>query len=343
MMSEQEHCALAAKTLAVDEHCWRQFAEGFAECCPTGNECFDDRIQTLTQLWNSLSPHAIPPKRHLLNSECPACSANVQTVAVRQIAGQAPLVYGACDRCGLGVLLSGGAADSIYTQPDYYQQRDAGNAGYDHYLAEREYREAKGCRLIDWIAKHAARPLKTLLEVGSGFGFTRAGAQQVGLKTAGVDLNPHAAKMAKEIYGQSTFTGTLAEIVAAKAIPDTCWDVVLYLFVLEHLPDPEQELRIAAQMLSPNGVLALVVPNMNSLEREIFGASYRSFRRDHLWLFSVASLQLLLERAGLKMIAAESQCNIRVLRGFLTEQELNQLDADCRSADLMILAERNQR
>ncbi len=341
-MTKQEYSALAVRTLAVEESCWRQFADGFAKLCPTGKESFDHRIRTLTRLWNSLSPHAIPPELHLLNSDCPVCSAKVQTFAVRRIAEQPPLVYGACDHCGLGVLLSGGVADSVYTQPDYYQQRDAGNAGYDHYLAEREYREAKGRRLIEWISKRAARPLKTLLEVGSGFGFTRAGAEQVGLKTAGVDLNPFAAQMAQEIYGQATFTGTLAQAVATKAIPDACWDVVVYLFVLEHLPDPEQELMLAAQMLAPNGVLALIVPNMKSLEREIFGASYRSFRRDHLWLFSVASLQLLLERAGLKMIAAESECNIGLLRGFLTEQELNQFDADCRSADLMILAERNQ-
>ena len=342
MITEQEHSALASRTLAVDESCWWQFKDGFAKHCPAGTESLDHRILTLTRLWNLLSPHALSLERHVLTSDCPTCSANIQTVAARQIAGQAPLVYGACDGCGLGVLLSSSVADSIYTQPDYYQQRDAGNVGYDHYLAEREYREAKGRRLMQWIAERAARPLKTLLEVGSGFGFTRAGAEQVGLKTAGVDLNPHAAQTAQEIYGQTTFTGTLAEAVAAKAIPGACWDVVLYLFVLEHLPNPERELTIAAQMLSPNGVLALVVPNMKSLEREIFGASYRSFRRDHLWLFSVASVQLLLERAGLKMIAAESECNVRLLRGFLTEEELNQLDADCRSADLMILAEKNQ-
>ena len=342
MMTEQNHIALAARTLAVDESCWRQFADGFAQLCPTGKESLDHRVQILTQMWNSLSPHAIPLEHHVLTADCSVCFAKVRTIAVRRIAGKASLVYGACERCGLGVLLSGGVADSVYSQPDYYQQRDAGNVGYDHYLAEREYRETKGRRLMQWIAKCAARPLNTLLEVGSGFGFTRAGAGQTGLKTAGVDLNPHAAQMAQEIYGHTTFTGTLAEAVAAKAIPKASWDVVLYLFVLEHLSDPEHELKLAAQMLSPNGVLALVVPNMKSLEREIFGASYRSFRRDHLWLFSVASIELVLERAGLKMIVAESECNVRLLRGFLTEQELNQLDADCRSADLMILAERNQ-
>ncbi|MEK7829884.1 MAG: hypothetical protein AAB401_02300, partial [Acidobacteriota bacterium] len=132
-MTEQEHIALASRTLAIDESCWRQLLSQFAELCPTGKESLDHRIQALTRLWNSLSPHAMPPEHHLLNSDCPICSANVRTVVARRIAGQTPLVYGACDRCQLGVLLSGGAADSIYSQPDYYRQRDAGNVGYEQY------------------------------------------------------------------------------------------------------------------------------------------------------------------------------------------------------------------
>lgn len=336
-MTEQEHIALAARTLRVDESLWRQFKDRFAELKA---ESFEERVQELTRLWNSVSPQTAPP---FLRRSCPVCQSTVQPIAARPIAEHAELVYGLCPSCGLGVLLSGGAADSIYSQASYYQLPDAGNAknfGYENYLAEREYREAKGRRLIERIKERAARPLKNLLEVGSGFGFTRAAAEQLGMTTAGIDVNPHAAQTALEVYGQTTFTGTLAEAVNAKAIAATDWDVALYLFVLEHLPNPQEELALAAQMLSPGGVLALVVPNMLALEREIFGAAYRSFRRDHLWLFSVASLRLMLERAGLRLLAAESECNIRLLKGFLTEEELNRLDAECRSADLLVIAER---
>ncbi len=339
-MTEEQHSALAARTLSLEEPRWRQFRAAFAHRCPLGTESFAQRVRVLTELWQTFSPHASPLEKISPESDCPVCDATVQPIAARRRHNQAPLIYGACRGCGLGVLLQGGTAGTIYQQASYYQHRDAGNAGYERYLAERAYREAKGRRLLQWMVNHAQRKLTTLLEIGSGFGFTRAAAEQLGMVTAGVDVNPFAARMAAAIYGQTTFTGTLADASAATAIEPLHWDAVLYLFVLEHLPTPQEELFRAAQMLAPGGVLALVVPNMQALEREIFGASYRSFRHDHLWLFSVPSLQLLLERAGLTLIAAASECNIRLLSGFLTEQELNQLELDCRAADLLVLAER---
>ncbi|MCI0660917.1 MAG: class I SAM-dependent methyltransferase, partial [Acidobacteria bacterium] len=229
---------------------------------------------------------------------------------------------------------------SIYGRPEYYFRQDSDRAGYRNYLAEKNYRETKGRRLIEWMIARAGRPLHNLLEIGSGFGFTRAAGKQLGLATRGVDLNPYAAQIAEAIYGFDTFTGTLAETLEKKLISTSSADAILYQFVLEHLENPEDELRVASKVLSQQGVLTLVVPNMQSVEREIFGASYRSFRRDHLWLFSPDSLNLLLERAGLRMIAMESECNIGLLRSFLTEEELRQLSVDCRAADLLVIAEK---
>ncbi len=344
MTSGPEHVALVLRTLGIDQDCWGLFMEGFAAQCPAGTKSLDHRIRTLKEIWRSLSPHeATLDKMFDYDRRCPVCGMEaVAVVAARRQEDAPPLVYGACGACGLGLLLQGGAKSSIYAQPDYYQSRDSGGAGYESYLAERAYREAKGRRLVKWIRSRTVRPLQTFLEVGSGFGFTRDGAEQLGLTTIGVDLNPYAAEVARELYGQHTFRGTLAEALESKAVTPNSHDIVFYQFVLEHLENPADELKLAARSLARRGVLALVVPNMQLPEREIFGASYRSFRHDHLWLFSSGSLKLLLERAGLWIIAIESECSTRLLRGFLTEAELNQLDAGCRSADLIVIAERKQ-
>lgn len=341
---KEEHVALILRTLGIDEDCWRRFVEEFGAECAAGEENFTQRIAVLKQLWRSMSPHEAPPDDSVAyDRRCPVCGAScVDIVARRRQADDFPLVYGACGNCGFGILLRRATEGAIYDRPEYYLRRDGDRAGYENYLAEKNYRETKGRRLIEWMLARAARPLQTLLEIGSGFGFTRAAGEQLGLATRGVDLNPYAAQIAQAIYGFDTFSGALAEALDTKAFSAGSADAILYQFVLEHLENPEDELRIASQALSQQGVLMLVVPNMQSVEREIFGASYRSFRRDHLWLFSPGSLNILLKRAGLRMIAMESECNVGLLRPFMTEEELRQLSAGCRAADLLVIAEKKR-
>ena len=341
MTTDPDRLRLIARTLRVEEARWHKLEKDFAEQCRTTNESVDGRIRVLKQIWASLMPHEAGLDQPLDNDPiCPVCKAEaVQVVAVRWRRAGGPLVYGSCGNCDLGILLHGGAKNSIYSQPDYYLRQDDG-AGYEDYLSERAYREAKGRRLIEWIQKRIGRPLDNFLEVGSGFGFTRSGAEQLGLETAGVDVNPEAAKIALDLYGQQTFAGTLADAIGSGAAAIGNFDIVCYQFVLEHLANPAGELELAAQTMAPRGVLVLVVPNMRSHEREIFGASYRSFRPDHLWLFSPTSIAILLEQAGLRGVTIESECNIRLLDGFFSAAELFEFDAECRSADLLIIAEK---
>jgi SAM-dependent methyltransferase len=179
---------------------------------------------------------------------------------------------------------------------------------------------------------HGAAP-RTLLEVGSGFGFTRAAAEQRAIATAGVDLNPHAAAAARRLYGFDTLVGDAA---AARGT----FDLVLYQFVLEHLPDPAAELRRAAALVAAGGALALVVPSMDAVEIDLFGPAYRSFRDDHLHLFSRRSIERFLDGAGLRVAAARTACSIGLLRGFFAADELAALDAAGRGPDLTVLARR---
>lgn|SRR5262245_25470608 len=344
LSDKEEHLALVLRTLDIEEGCWQKFLEGFASECASGQMSFDRRVMVLKQLWQSLSPHeARLDGSFEYDSHCPlCCEPSIGAVAARRQTGDLPLIYGACDSCGLGILLQAEVESSTYHRPEYYLRRDHDRAGYENYLAEQNYRETKGRRLIEWMLSHAARPLQSMLEIGSGFGFTRAAAEKLGIATIGVDLNPYAAQIAQAIYGFDTITGTLAEALETKAITACFPDVILYQFVLEHLEDPTAELRIASKTLSQGSLLVLVVPNMQSVEREIFGASYRSFRRDHLWLFSPDSLKILLENADLRIIAMKSECNVGLLHSFLNEEELYQLNTGCRAADLLVIAEKHE-
>jgi 2-polyprenyl-3-methyl-5-hydroxy-6-metoxy-1,4-benzoquinol methylase len=287
------------------------FARAFAEVCP--------RV--------SLPPHD--------GARCPACAGRCAPA----MATGSSLLYGRCGACGHGALLSAPANSSVYAPRDYYRHKDARGAGYDDYAAEREYREAKGRALIDrLIAAHGAAP-SSLLEVGSGFGFTRSAARARGLATHGVDINPHAAESARRIYGFDTFTGTLEQALGAGAAG--VHDIVLYQFVLEHVETPVAELRQVARVLAPQGLACFVVPSMEARELDVFGGAYRSLRSDHLHLFTARSVGAMLDAAGLSLRSVQSTCNLHLLSPALSSSELEALYASGAGPDLVVLAARS--
>jgi hypothetical protein len=87
-------------------------------------------------------------------------------------------------------------------------------------------------------------------------------------------------------------------------------------------------------------VVAITVPSIEAAEVEVFGASYRSLRGDHHHLFTWRSIDHVLARAGLRRIASTTECNVHLLRGFLSPDELQLLYASGRGPDALILAER---
>jgi hypothetical protein len=77
---------------------------------------------------------------------------------------------------------------------------------------------------------------------------------------------------------------------------------------------------------------------MEAAEIEAFGASYRSFRADHLHLFSRTSLAVMLDRAGFVPYSAETFCNIHLLQEVLSPPALEHLYRSGRGPDLFAIA-----
>jgi 2-polyprenyl-3-methyl-5-hydroxy-6-metoxy-1,4-benzoquinol methylase len=335
-----EHVRLLVRTLGIDEAAWSATLDRYAAQVRAGASVAE-RLSALTEAFRPASPHSAPlPPADC--STCPACLAptSIPCVARRAGAGQEPCVYGRCSACGHGALLAGASSAAIYQGADYYRSRRPDGAGYADYAREQAYREAKGASLLEWLESSVAGlpAAPALLEVGSGFGFTRRAAERRGYRTGGVDANPYAAQAASERYGLSTVTGTLASALERREVKKHAWDVVLYQFVLEHVSDPGLELSHAAEALVPGGHLLIVVPNMATFELGVFGAAYRSLRADHLHLFSPASARTLLRAAGLSEVVHKTSCNLQLLRGFLSQPELDELYQADAGPDLSLIA-----
>jgi len=327
-----EHRKLVCRVLRVDESTWCQAIDEYGRRQEAGDAGI--RLQILSEAWDTCSPHTATVPLAARPSTCPICLQLAVTAVHSRTSGE---IYGLCACCGHGVLLSTPSTAAVYSQADYYERRSNGGVGYDAYRDERSYREAKAEKLLNWV-EESAGPITSMLEVGSGYGFSRAAANKRGWQTMGVDLNPAAAAAASQIYGMKTFTGTLEQALVSGAVLPGAWEVVLYQFVLEHISDPVAELRHAAAACAPKGCITLLVPSMQAIERVVFGASYRSFRPDHLHLFSWRSLDKCLSKAGLRRIASRSECSVHLLAEFLTQQELAALYERGDGPDLVAIA-----
>jgi len=138
-----------------------------------------------------------------------------------------------------------------------------------------------------------------LLEVGVGDGAVLRLLRDLGWSVGGVDISPVACEVARTRYGILVHQGELA----TAQLPDASYDVILMSHVLEHASDPLVTLERARSLLSPRGNLIVVVPNAGALGFKLFGRywGYLDPPR-HLWQFSMANLQALAARAGLRVL-----------------------------------------
>lgn len=98
-----------------------------------------------------------------------------------------------------------------------------------------------------------------ILDVGCGYGFFLKLVRDSDWESYGVEISEKTANYARQKLGLNVFRGNLRE---AK-FEDRFFDVVTFWYVLEHVPDPLEQLREANRVLKEGGLVIVRVPNMN--------------------------------------------------------------------------------
>ena len=135
-------------------------------------------------------------------------------------------------------------------EDSYYKQR------VEEEVSKRTYRSSK---YSDWHQEILSHAKGTVLDLGAGDGaFTGPMALQ-GLRVVACDLSR------ARLQNLKTSTSELVELDAT-AIPfkQSVFDTVLFVEVLEHLPDRAAQQKLLAelgQVLRPDGVIVLTTPN----------------------------------------------------------------------------------
>lgn len=141
-------------------------------------------------------------------------------------------------------------------------------------------------------------PQGTLFDVGAATGIFLNLARQRGWEVDGIETSSWAVKFAEQKYNLHLHEGSFEEAALKK---NSCAAVTMIDFI-EHTPRPFQALGKAHEILSPEGVLVLVTPDINSLAAKIAGKRWWHFRAGHLAFFNSRSLRTLLQRSGFQVV-----------------------------------------
>jgi 2-polyprenyl-3-methyl-5-hydroxy-6-metoxy-1,4-benzoquinol methylase len=113
-----------------------------------------------------------------------------------------------------------------------------------------------------------------LLDIGCSTGNFLYGMSLTGSwELYGLEPNPHAVDYIRTWYKFPVALGTLEDA----HLPSSYFDVITMWHVLEHMPDPRNSLLTVKELLKPDGLLVVEVPNPESIDAKIFGSAWAGY------------------------------------------------------------------
>jgi 2-polyprenyl-3-methyl-5-hydroxy-6-metoxy-1,4-benzoquinol methylase len=134
------------------------------------------------------------------------------------------------------------------------------------------------------------------LDIGSGFGFFSKAAALAGFEVMAVNPGKWENEVFEKINGFSPLPYFFDEVDFKKEK----FDLIILSQVLEHIEEPLAFLQKIKSLLSPSGIIAIAVPNVDSILVKLLKAKDNGclWVPEHLTYFSAKGLATLLSRAG---------------------------------------------
>jgi 2-polyprenyl-3-methyl-5-hydroxy-6-metoxy-1,4-benzoquinol methylase len=232
---------------------------------------------------------------------CAVCGAREATCLHRKVTAEGEVLsIVRCAGCGLAYVNPRRRQDKLtdmYRRSLYYQNVHEVLFGYDDYMGDRDILAIFFNHQLDTIERHVKAGGR-LLDVGCATGFLLDEARRRGWQTSGVEVSEFASEYARRESKHDVLSTTLRDA----SYPAEHFDAVVMDDVLEHLCDPEEELREVWRILKPGGVVLIHTPNIDSPWYKLMGKHWVHLRPgEHLYYFSPSTLGRLLERMGFRI------------------------------------------
>ncbi len=190
------------------------------------------------------------------------------------------------------------------------------------YYAEKYYQEAKGSYELAYTtdelhyfqAKLAQRwhviqdcqslSYGSMLDVGCGEGYALAYFREKGWQVKGIDFSSAGVESKNPECSDVLATGDIFALLKAEIESEKTYDVVWLQNVLEHVLEPMDLLESIHQLIGPNGIAVVTVPNDCSVVQQA-ALKYQHIDKnfwvappDHLSYFDYVSLQNIAQATG---------------------------------------------
>ena len=151
----------------------------------------------------------------------------------------------------------------------------------------------KRSRIILKNLKRLNKTGKSLLDIGSGYGYFVDEAKKLNLKIKAIEPSKNLAN--RSIYNDinSLYKSTFDDYY--EKFKENKFDFITLIHTIEHVRDPLKTIKQATELLKPGGILFLETPNLNS---HLFNAEKTAYTfltpPDHIWIFSFRSFKFML-------------------------------------------------
>jgi len=223
---------------------------------------------------------------------CPLCGAEAEQAfrvgdRNRGITAQR-FDYLRCQSCATIFLADVPADLGRYYPEDYYELPS---------LAELDRAAGGEASKLAMVRAFAAEG--SLIDVGAAYGIFARAAQRAGFQVTAIEMDARCCEYLEAVVGVRAIRSDAPEQALAQAGPAR---VVVLWHVLEHLPSPWEVLDRAAEQLQRGGVLALAMPNPDSLQFRLLGARWAHVDAPrHLFLIPFATLRARMDQLGFEV------------------------------------------
>jgi len=194
---------------------------------------------------------------------------------------------------------------------EYYKKRFVQNRPTGFF--EKMEEDASWWKIVydekfDLFERYIDTENRKILDIGSGLGyFLKLGIDR-GWSTLGIEPSVDSFKYAQEL-GLDVINECFGENTYKKL---GFFDVIHMHEVLEHLPNPQNIIKLTKKMLNPGGLICIVSPNDFNPLQEAFIAKNEEVGKwwvsppEHINFFNFESITKLLERNGFSIIEKTS-------------------------------------
>lgn len=151
---------------------------------------------------------------------------------------------------------------------------------------------------VDLIAAHTENKSGRLLDIGCGTGYFLQAAKERGWYVQGIEKNATARESAV-----ARTSAVIEDENGLWNLKEGTFEVVTLWHVLEHIEKLNQTLEKLQNILKPDGIAVIALPNYQSYDAQFYKAFWAAYDVPrHLWHFSSQVVEKLLKNHGLKII-----------------------------------------